>query len=94
MKIIPVQCINFLPGFVPVLGQFFEILFFANKPIFRYFSYLAPYFFSRCRNSFQSGQSFFPATGRLRLTCRGKNQEFHPDDRISFPGKILAIRVD
>jgi competence protein ComEC len=43
--------------------------------------------------SLQSGQNFFPATGRLRVTCRDEIfPELRPGDRITFPGKIRAIR--
>jgi competence protein ComEC len=41
----------------------------------------------------KSGQNSFPATGRLRVSCRGEiSPEFRPGDQISFPGKIRAIR--
>jgi len=43
--------------------------------------------------SIQSGQNSFSTMGRLRVTCRGEiSSEFRPGDRISFPGKIRAIR--
>jgi competence protein ComEC len=43
--------------------------------------------------SIQSGQNSFPATGRIRVTCRGEiSPEFRPGDRIKFSGKIRGIR--
>ncbi len=41
----------------------------------------------------QRGQDSFPATGRIRVTCRGEiSPDFRPGDRIQFPGKIRVIR--
>jgi competence protein ComEC len=43
--------------------------------------------------SIQSGNNSFPATGRIRVTCRGEiSPEFRPGDRIKFPGKIRTFR--